>query len=139
MDYDLNHVNSQPLKFSLIVPGQYRLPKASNTTRSVSVQVGSPLGQLQNASVQVGGTCGNRNESPYEHWTCQTPEQQDVAWCVGTDHSLPLEHWTCQTPQLEDVRSDHGDDSILYVNPFRQKIHPGLKSKVGMVQCWITC
>ena len=106
----------------------------SNITRSVGVQVGSPLGQLQNALVQVGGTCGNSKESPFEHWTCQTPEQQDV----GNDDRLPLEQWTCQTPQVEDVQADHGDDSILYVNPFTQKIHPGLKSKVGMVQCWIT-
>ncbi len=130
----MNRVNSQPLKFSRIVPGWYQPTGMSDITRSVSVQVGSPLGQLQNASVQGGGTCGNSNESPYEHWTCQTPEPQDV----GNDHSLPLEHWTCQTPQLEDVQADHGDDSILNVNPFRQKRHHGLKSKVGMVQCWIT-
>ena len=132
MDYDINHVNSQPLKFSLIVPEQDQPTGRSDITHSVGVQVGSPLGQLQNASVQVGG---NRNESPYEHWTCQTPEPEDI----GNDDCLSLEHWTCQTPQLEDLLADHGDDSILYVNPFRQKRHPGLKSKVGMVQCWITC
>ncbi len=131
----MNRVNSHPLKFSLIVPGQYRLPEASNTTHSVGVQVGSPLGQLQNTSVQVGGTCGNSKELPFEHWTCRTPEPQDI----GNDDRLPLEQWTCQTSQLEDVQADHGDDSILYVNPFRQKRHPDLKSKVGIVQCWITC
>ena len=134
LDYDINQVDSQPLKFSLIVPGRYQPTGMSNITRSVGVQVGSPLGQLQNASVQVDGTCGNHNESPFEHWTCQTPEQQDV----GNDDRLSLEHWTCQTPQLEDVQAGHGDDSILYVNSFRQKRQPDLKSKVGLVQCWIT-
>ena len=126
LDYDINRVNSQPLKFSLIVPARYQPTGVSDITHSVGVQVGSPLGQLQNASVQVGG---NRNESSFEHWTCQTPEPQDI----GNDDCLPLEQWTCQTPQLE----DHGDDSILYVNPFTQKRYRGLESKVGMVQCWI--
>ncbi len=131
LDYDINQVDSQLLKFSLIVPERYQPTGMSNITHSVGVQVGSPLGQLQNTSVQVGGSC---NESPYEHWTCQTPESEGI----GNDDCLPLEHWTCQTPQVEDVLADQGDDSILYVNPFTQKIHPGLKSKVGMVQCWIT-